>query len=96
MLKGDPAAVADLREKVIRDLEEVRDEIEELLELKVRSCGRFVDSGERPGVLELDPVAVTLAWPDVLRVTRRSISATCRRLSRSDLRRRFKAKICTR
>lgn len=35
MLKGDPATVAELRLKVMQDLEEVKDEIEELLELKV-------------------------------------------------------------
>lgn len=35
MLKGDPATVAELRQEVMKDLEDVKDEIEELLELKV-------------------------------------------------------------
>lgn len=35
MLKGDSAAAEDLRRRVLDDLEEVREEIEELLEIKV-------------------------------------------------------------
>lgn len=35
VLKGDPAAAQQLRRQVLDDLEEVREEIEELLEVKV-------------------------------------------------------------
>lgn len=41
MLRGDPETVKQIRRQVIADLEEVREEIEELLEIKVRkSCVR--------------------------------------------------------
>lgn len=35
VLKADPVAVQELRRQVLDDLEEVREEIEELLEVKV-------------------------------------------------------------
>lgn len=39
VLRGDPAVVQELRRQVVNDLEEVREEIEELLEVKVGVAG---------------------------------------------------------